>query len=314
MSPRTGLGTAQVLGLLPDAVVAEHLTPAVQSGHELPPRTALVKAASLLPEDHARWRTAPVRELLDEAMDRFADNPSTADSWLAPRLHATLRMTRAEAADSRLWNFLALVVAPDYVVWRWGGGGTKEAPAGRFTGLHYTQAFSRLWWAAELFRNGPDYQPVEVACRVQDVLNTTMRLDVIDHRPTAQAILRIVARLLHEQVSKPGDHVNALSSAVNAAGSTLFYDLLAPDEPCDQEELLAWIAETGNAPAVPWDRLPDGPEDGHVHPRAVEALLPLFEKLLEEAPLRQRPQGGAATVPHQSDGVRLDKPTDTAAW
>lgn len=286
MNRNTRQDLPEVLGLLPDAVATKHLTQGVQAGREHPPQVALRKVARMLPESDARWLVAPIRDLLEETMDRFADNRVDADGWLAPRLHATIRMTRAEAADSRLWNYLALLVAPDYVVWR--HTGREVATAGRFTGPHYTQAFARLWWAAELFRNGPDYRPVEIACRVQDVLNTTMRLDVIDHRPTAQAIIQIVARLLSEKVSRPGDQVNALSSAVNAAGSTLVYDMLAPDGPMDIDELLEWISETGRVPAVPYNRLPDGPEDGHVTPNAVRALLPLFEGLLAEAPLRHR--------------------------
>jgi hypothetical protein len=289
MSPKNPRDVPQYLGLLPDAVASKHITQGVQSGLVHPPQIALRKAALQLPRSDPRWLVAPVLELLDEARDRFVENRVEADGWLAPRLHGTIRMTRAEAADSRLWNHLALIVAPDYVVWRHSNG--EEATVGRFSGPHYTQAFSRLWWAAELFRNGPDYRPVEIACRVQDVLNTTMRLDVIDHRPTAQAILQVVARMLKEKVSRPGDQVNALSSAVNAAGSTLVYDMLAPDEPTDQDELLDWIDETGRVAAVPWDRLPDGPEDGHVDPHAVKTLYNLFEELLAEAPQRRRTDG-----------------------
>lgn len=275
-----------VLGLLPDAVASKYLTEAVRTGRERPSPVALRKASEVFPIDEPRWLVSPVLDLLEEAMDRFADDRVGADGWLAPRLHATMRMTPSEAADSRLWNYLALLVAPDYVVWRHSNG--EIAAAGRFTGLHYTQAFSRLWWAAELFRNGPDYRPVEVACRVQDVLNTTMRLDVIDHRPTAQAILRIVARLLSDGSSRVGDRVNALSSAVNAAATTLAYDVLAPDESTDHEELLEWIKEAGEVPAVPLDRLPDGPEDGHVPPFSISTLHQFFEELLAEAPLRRR--------------------------
>ncbi|MFE7884965.1 DUF6339 family protein [Streptomyces sp. NPDC057411] len=264
-----------------------------------------------------RRRTAPVRELLDEAMRRFADDRYAADGWLAPRLHATLRMTRAEAADSRLWNHLAMIVAPDYVVWRHKGADNAEGPgiaaAARFSGPHYTQTFSRLWWAAELFRDGDDYRPVATACRVQDVLNTTMRLDVIDHRPTAQALIRVIGGLLDAGVARPGDHVNALSSAVNAAGSTLMYDVLARDVPPDMDELHDWI-EAGADEAVDWDR-PEGPRDGRVDGAAVDALLPLFEKLRAEAPLRRRRTAEAeqaeTSVPApRASGVTLAKPSD----
>ncbi|MFI7675607.1 DUF6339 family protein [Actinophytocola sp. NPDC049390] len=246
---------------------------------------ALRKAATELP-DQARWRTEPLRELLDEAIRRFDGRRTDADAWLAPRIHATLRVSRAEAADSSLWNFIALLVAPDYVVWR--HRGKEIAPAARFSGQHHTQAFARLWWAAELFRNGEDYRPVHTACRVQDILNTTMRLDVVDHRPTAMAILRITDRLLEEQVARPGDKVNALSSAINSAGSTLVYEVLAPDPGPEPDALHDWIRAAEGAPAVPLDRLPDGPDDGAVAEPAVQSLLPLFERMLVDAPIRER--------------------------
>ncbi|MGW2028817.1 DUF6339 family protein [Streptomyces sp. NPDC001356] len=301
----------QVLGLLPDAAVAKYLSRGIQSGQENPPQVALRKASTPLSDIEARWRTAPIRELVEQAMTHFEDDRRASDGWLAPRLHATLRMTRAEAGDRRLWNHLALLVAPDYVVWRWRGN-AEIAQSSRFCGPHYTQCFSRLWWAAELFRDGPDYRPVETAFTLQDILNTTLRLDVIDHRPTAHALLRVFERLLSSGVPRPADHVNALSSAVNAAGSTLVYDVVAPDDPQLVDELHDWIAQSEEAPPVRWDRLPEGPHDGRVPPDSVDALVPLFDKLLSEAPLRRRgrPQGEAVedtAVPAQRPGVSLEK-------
>ncbi|MFF9585812.1 DUF6339 family protein [Streptomyces achromogenes] len=309
--PRRGpFDIPQVLGLLPDAAVAKYLGRGIQSGQENPPQVALRKASTSLSDTEARWRTAPIRELVEQAMARFGDNRSAADGWLAPRLHATLRMTRSEAGDGRLWNHLAMLVAPDYVVWR--HKQAEIAQSSRFCGPHYTQCFSRLWWAAELFRNGPDYRPVETACAVQDVLNTTLRLDVIDHRPTAQALLSVFERLLSGGTPRPGDHVNALSAAVNAAGSTLVYDILAPDVPRLVDELHDWIAEAEEAPPVQWERLPEGPHDGRVPPDSVDALVPLFDKLLSEAPVRRRGRtreeaAEDTAVPAQRPGVSLDK-------
>ncbi|WP_087557939.1 DUF6339 family protein [Rhodococcus sp. NCIMB 12038] len=280
------------IGLLPSPVVAKHLGRGIQTGVENPPISTLVKSSIIKDEGDARWRPRPVRDLLDEAMERFDHKRTEADGWLAPRLHATLRMSRNEAVDERIWNYLALVVASDYVVWRHKSGGVAQ-PA-RFSGPHYTQAFSRLWWAAELFRDGHDYSPVEVACGVQDVLNTTMRLDVIDHRPTAQAILRVLSRLAADGSPHLGDQVNALSSAVNTAGSTLVYDVLAPDSPTDDEAVERWIDEAQSMAPVLWEILPDGPDDGRVPPASVNTLVWHFEELLADAPKRKRSRHSAA--------------------
>lgn len=277
-----------MLGTLPASTVVKYLSRGIQSGADRPPQVALRKVASAFSAAERRWRTAPVIELLREGMSRFEPGQAEVDGWLAPRLHATLRLSRAEAADGKLWNYLGMIVAPEYVVWRHGNGEAQMAAASRFSGPHYTQAFSRLWWAAELFRNGADYRPVTVACRVQDVLNTTLRLDVIDHRPTAVAIVSVLEGLMSENVSRLGDRVNALSAAVNAAGSTLVYDVIAPDDTVDPEARDRWIAEAEEMAPVPWDRLPVGPDDGVVRDSSVHALVPLFRELLEEAPMRRR--------------------------
>lgn len=290
--------------LVPDIAAAKYLTHSVLSGSEVPPKVALLRAAQDITPPAARWRVAPMRQLLNEARRRYEDDRATADGWLAPRLHATMRMTRREAANSGLWNFLALVVAPDYVLWRHKGV-TKEgerATADRFVGVHYKQTFARLWWAAEMFRDGDDYGPVVSACGVQDVLNTVLRFEVIDHRPTARAVVC----LLERGVVRTGRDVNGLGTAINAAGSTLMYDVLAPDDGGDAEARRYWIGEAENAGPMPLDTLPDGPDDGRIPQGSVDTLVKRFEELFSEAPVRGKERG--AEVPPPRSGVSLDKP------
>ncbi|MGW7487067.1 DUF6339 family protein [Streptomyces sp. NPDC054786] len=287
------------LGRLRDAVAAKNLTRGVLMGQEVPPLVALVRASESLGKSGSRWNVRPLRELVDDTMRLHTESGRThADAWLAPRLHSTLRLTRAEAADSALWNFVAMVVAPDYVVWRHlsKGDGTKgpAVTADRFCGPHYKHAFARLWWAAELFRDGEDYRPAVTACRNQDILNTVLRLDVIDHRPSARA----VTRLLEEKSVRTGREVNALATAINTAASTLMYDVLAPDEGADTEALRHWIDECDLAPPVPRDALPDGPNDGDVPRGAVDVMTKQFEKLFAEAPVRGKEHMGTAEAPH----------------
>ncbi|MFI7296988.1 DUF6339 family protein [Streptomyces sp. NPDC050121] len=272
------------LALLSDINAAKYLSTGVLSGQESPPYIALNKVTEPLDDLQVRSEVVPVRDLIDDVMHLYRhDTPTKADAWLAPRLHAALRLTRREAADSRLWNFLALAVAPDYVVWRHLPAKAKDGlppmvAASRFRGAHYTQAFSRLWWAAELFRDGSDYGPVQVACGNQDVLNTVLRLDVIDHRPTAQALIRMVAR----NKVRTGREVNALARAVNASASTLMYDVLAEDDGVDGSLLEEWIREAESAPPVPRKFLPKGPEDGPVPSDSIDTLVVRFEELFDD--------------------------------
>ncbi|MBV7698740.1 DUF6339 family protein [Streptomyces sp. TRM70350] len=273
------------LGRISDSVAAKVLTPSVVTGAPLP--QAVLVSNSLAPlDDSSRWNAAEVRALLDEVMERFeAERPTASDAWLAPRLHYTLRMTRAEATDSGVWNFIALRVAPDFVRWRWGhekDGRVVVGQAARFSGRWDIQCFSRLWWAAELFRDGEDYRPVVAACSNQDILNTALRLDMNNHRPTAQALVE----LLEKGTIRTGREVNGLVKAAAAAGSTLVYEVIAPDEPRDYEALQQWIESVDSDPVWNPNTLPQGPVDGSVPFRSIQRLTEWFERLFETAPVR----------------------------
>ncbi|MFF5280104.1 DUF6339 family protein [Streptomyces sp. NPDC013171] len=280
------------LALLAASAVDTFLTEELLKGEQVHGGIDLAKVVDLLPEDDARWSVEPIRTLVEDAMFEFREDRTRADAWLAPRLHATLRLTRREAADKRLWNHLALAVAPDYVAWRHLSEPTAARPerriaAERFRGPADRQCFSRLWWAAELFRNGPDYEPVEVACGNQDLIHTVLRMELIDHRPTAQALVRL---LKNGQVTT-GREIFGLSVAINAAGATLIYDVLASDEPRDPARLRDWIAEAGSAPPVGRYELPKGPDEDPVPEESVAALTDYFAELFETAPVRDRRSG-----------------------
>ncbi|MET9554986.1 DUF6339 family protein [Streptomyces sp. NPDC006645] len=278
------------LALLSDINAVKYIGMGVRSGRENPPYIELGRQVTSLPDDDVRLRVEPVRDLIDDVMHLYpADERTRADAWLAPRLHATLRLTRREAADEAMWNHLALAVAPDYLVWRHLPTKGKDGlppmvSASRFRGAHYTQAFSRLWWAAELFRNGADYAPAVVACGNQDVLNTLLRLDIIDHRPTAQAVIRLV----ENGVARTGREVNALATVANAAAGTLLYDVLAEDDDWYGDALEAWVAGADSAQVVSRRQLPDGPADDPVSELAVDTLAERFRELFQEAPVRGR--------------------------
>ncbi|MDT3728038.1 DUF6339 family protein [Streptomyces sp. DSM 41972] len=272
------------LALLSGSAADAFLTDGLLRGEEVHSGIDLAKVVEPLPEDDARWSVEPIRSLVEDAMFEFRDERTKADAWLAPRLHATLRLTRREAADKRLWNHLALAVAPDYVVWRHLSEPSRLVAAERFQGPADRQCFSRLWWASELFRNGPDYRPVEAACGNQDLIHTVLRKDLIDHRPTAQALVRLL------EVGKvtTGREINGLSVAVNAAGATVIYDVLAPDEPRDPARLRDWIEGAQTAPPVSRHILPEGPDEDPVPEESVAALTDYFAELFETAPVRGR--------------------------
>lgn len=277
------------LGMLSGAAADPFLTEDLLRGVQGHAGVDLAKVVEPLPEDDARWVVGPLRDLVDDAMFQFKDNRTDADGWLAPRLHATLRLTRREAADKRIWNHLALAVAPDYVAWRWLPQTAQEGKiprinAARFKGAPDRQCFSRLWWAAEMFRNGADYTPVVRACSNQDLIHNSLRLSLVDHRPTAQALVRILDR----GVATTGREINGLITAINTAGATLIYDAFAEDEPRDPVALRQWIEDAESAPPVPRHTLPIGPDEEPVGEDSVAKLTAYFADLFETAPVRGR--------------------------
>ncbi|MFD9885281.1 DUF6339 family protein [Streptomyces alboflavus] len=278
------------LALISDVQAAEFISTGLLEGREDVPSIALNKVAEPLPGDDTRRRLHRFRDLIDHALARFRDErPTAADAWLAPRLHETLRLTRREAAEKGFWTYLALGVAPDYVVWRHRsepkeGGSYGRVARDKFIGPHSKQTFARLWWAAELFRDGPDYHPAVVACGNQDMLNSALRLDVIDHRPTALALVRLMER----GTVRTGREVNALTSAINAAAATLMYDVIAPDAARDGEPLRGWITDAESSLPSPRNRLPEGPEEEPAPGEAVERLVGHFEELFQDAQVRGR--------------------------
>ncbi|MFI5473790.1 DUF6339 family protein [Streptomyces cacaoi] len=277
------------LGLLSATAADPFLTEDLLRGIQGHGGVDLAKVVEPLSEDDPRWKVEPLRELIEDAPYKGRENRTAADAWLAPRLHAALRINRREAADQRIWNHLALGVAPDYVAWRHMGAPTAKSPeprisAARFKGVADRQCFSRLWWAAELFRNGPDYSPVEAACSNQDLIHTVLRVSLIDHRPTAQALVRV----LRKGIATTGREINGLMAAVNTAGATLVYDAMVEDEPRDPDDLRHWIAEAENAPPVDRHELPIGPDEVPVPEESIERLTAYFAELFETAPVRGR--------------------------
>lgn len=234
----------------------------------------------------------PVRVLLNEAMSRYGqEDAATSDSWLGPRLHACLRLSRREAGNRDLWRFLGLWAA-DYVRWRFGPPFGEEDPdnaakAERFIGPDSKHALARLWWMAEVFRDGKNYAPAALALTNQDIINYLFRMSISNHRPTALAALAVLPSSADGRSLPGGRQANALAKATNAAASTLVMDLIGPDVPLDVPARAQWESVRGDYdPRVNFDRLPEGPDDGEAPPESIEQMKILLTQLLVEAPIR----------------------------
>jgi Family of unknown function (DUF6339) len=201
----------------------------------------------------------PLHAVLREAMERF-DRPSRSDGWLAPRVHATLRLYRREAADMNLWYFLS-AACRDYVIWRW------EDDEGvvdhrRITGRSERHALARLWWAAELIRNGTDYSPVEAAFELQTGIEFILSLDAFHNRATALAFSEVL--LTGNDGARVRDpDIKVFARALNHVLTTVVLDDLVPDCGADGPALSEWMRGDPDETTM-YDALPAGPDDGVV--------------------------------------------------
>ncbi len=78
-----------------------------------------------------------------------------ADSEWSAILHSELKVTPHEAADDGMWHFISCALVPDLVRWRWGA--MKDGRlSDRWLSVGYggRNCFGRLWWRAELLRDG----------------------------------------------------------------------------------------------------------------------------------------------------------------
>lgn len=283
----TPLDEKQVLGGISAAV---YLTPTFRLGTaDLDVADQLVDVRGL--REH---RLEPVRVFLDEAMRRYSPaNAASSDSWLGPRLHAALRLSRREAGNRDVWRFLG-VWAADFVRWRFGPAADEEdvdraAKTERFLGPTSKHALARLWWMAEVFRDGNNYSTAALALTNQDIVNNLFRMSISNHRPTALAALAVLPASEDGMSLPDGRRANALAKATNAAASTLLLDLIGPDAELDVSSRRQWENVRADFdPRIYFDDLPEGPDDGETPPESIDQMKILLTQLLNEAPIRGR--------------------------
>lgn len=235
--------------------------------------------------------TEHLRSVLEEAMRRFdfskeggqaLTTRAATDAWLAPRVHAALRLTRREAAGRGLWRYLAVVVAPAFVRWRWPGD-EEGTPMTRFIGPDNKHAIARLWWGGELMRNGHDYSLVPAGFEVQNIADNWLRWDMAHNRAVMQGCLTYLSTYDGGSMVSSKDAVK-VGKALNRAATTISLDALAPVVGHDAGAHARWRAADINEQDWFGTKLPTGPDDGAVDPRSVNAVVALLSRLAPPRP------------------------------
>jgi len=184
--------------------------------------------------------------------------PEKSDQWLAPRLHSALRLTRAQAADKGLWHWVAVAFWPEYVTWRWGKSGAVAD--NRWFGPVNKQAFARLWWGGELFRDGPDYSVAELAFRNQDLVNSLLHRPVVRCRSLAIGIVKALWECAEAESGPDSDSINDLARVLNLSTAGSPPEAWVGFRNDDFRAALAWASTDAAAQEHDWTQPLVGPE------------------------------------------------------
>lgn len=131
---------------------------------------------------------------LDEVIAATPRHDPAIEQLAAARVHRALPLSRREAAQPGVWRFLAVVHRPDFVRHRW----AVEAWATTRTrywspGMrHDSNVFSRLWWIAELSRDGDDYSLTERIFSRQALAIQIFIRRYAWHRDTVAALVEVL--------------------------------------------------------------------------------------------------------------------------
>jgi Family of unknown function (DUF6339) len=197
--------------------LARHLEASYQPFLEEPDQPLEVDAAA-----EAVAQVIADTERYDVAIDRVA----------APLLHRALPITRREAAQPGVWRFLAVVACPELVRHRWGD------PSWTTTRSHYwspgtrpdSNTFSRLWWIAELTRDGASYALTDEIFARPPLAKAIFVRKFGSYRPAVAAFTRVMK-------SATPTEIDRVARELHGRLSTLVLEAL------DEEQLSSLIEE-----------------------------------------------------------------------
>lgn len=197
------------------------------------------------------------------------------DGWAAPRLHAALRIPRRIAASREFWSWISLEIGRPLVAARFEKDGL--VPKWRYTGILLRNAMSRLWWGAELIRNGPDYGLVANAFARTRTAQFALELAYSQYKPAAIAFVR-VAEGLDGGPALSDEDMKRLSRIANALLSTRVLEACDQSMPAPSVDE-QWLAATVDTAEIVSDELPIGPDEGVVPEHALARLTKWFRDL-----------------------------------
>ena len=159
-------------------------------------------------------------EAIDELLATSALYDASSDRRTAPAIHRALPLSRLEAADPGLWRYLAVVHRPDWVRHRWElrSFTTMRARFWRPGTRPDSNAYSRLWWIAELTREGDSYDLTERVLTRQPLATPLFVRQFSYYRPAVEAFVDILEHAPADEIEAVVRQFNALLSTVVLEG------------------------------------------------------------------------------------------------
>ena len=139
----------------------------------------------------------PLDAALDALLARTPAHQVAIDVEIAPLVHRHLPLSRREASDAGVWQWLAIVHRPDVVRHRWENSSwsTMRTRFLRPGTRPDANAFSRWWWIAELTRNGEDYGLTRRVLRRQPLATAIFVRSLSFYRPAICACVELLEDL-----------------------------------------------------------------------------------------------------------------------
>jgi Family of unknown function (DUF6339) len=152
----------------------------------------------------------PLDAVVEDVLASTVRHDAGIDRAAAPALHRALPLPRREAAQPGLWRFLAVAHRPDFVRHRWENRSWATTRTRFWTpGTRPdSNAFSRLWWIAELTRDGDSYLLTEQVLERQPLATQLFVRQFSHHRAAVAAFVDVMGDAAAEEIDRVARELN----------------------------------------------------------------------------------------------------------
>lgn len=165
-------------------------------------------------------------DALDEVIENIVAETTAYDTGIdaiaAPAIHRALPLTRREASHPSVWRYLAVVRYPDLVRHRfemrsWSTMRTRFWVPGTRPD---SNTLSRLWWIAELTRDGDDYELTGRVFARQTLATNIFIREFSFYRPAVEAFVDVLGEAVPDDIERVVPRFRAALSTLILEGQS----------------------------------------------------------------------------------------------